>query len=304
MSESEKTSLLSAEAMNQIASIILNNLKDSNLEVDVEQSAIDISNALIPNLSKLRGIKGFQDPIDAEQQFCVVTFDPATNAQPNGQGIFSWVKPRRVFADEESAAEYASSLVKKDPHHSNFIVNMGQYFPVELNPHSKEVQEVEVQKNMIESISESIRNRTKEDKEKISEISQRTESLLEKTNNNESVDDNEDLLTKYKRYHEARMFNISRYMQALEMIQEGRKSIKKYRNFVSELDSQDPNLRKTYLKDWVAARKKTGFSVETNTNFSRYMEEDLEIPGVDIDLNVKAFEDPGVVSSVPFIDNE
>jgi hypothetical protein len=123
----------------------------------------------------------FADPPVDLQKIGLFSFVPAVGAKPNEQGLFGFAKLRGNFATEHEANLQAEKIVREvDSYHQIYHTYVGRPFPVTLSSEfSKEVERVDIRKEMSQSISADVKEKREKEQREIEEIKQREKELLE-----------------------------------------------------------------------------------------------------------------------------
>jgi hypothetical protein len=223
----------------------------------------------------------FADPPLSLQTFGLFSFIPAKGATPNEQGIYGFAKLRGNYASEIEANEAAERIIRNvDSYHQIYHTYVGRPFPLTCtSDFSKEVNRVDLQKDMAASISDDIRKKREKEQRDIEEIKNREKELLADVQKKE--EDKEDFYTTL-RVKKAQL--TWTYIETEKKLQQMAGLIAKARHEIEELDSKDSSLKDTYYNKYLEARKQAGLNADKITasnNFMRYMVEDVTLPEVD-----------------------
>ena len=157
------------------------------------------------------------------------------------------------------------------------------------NSYSAETKEIDIRKQMTESISKSVKDKKLNEKKEIEEIKERQKNLLEETSQ-EHVDPYEEYIEK-----KVKLAQLSwTYLEHINKLKEIRGIINKTRKYISDADEENPSFSKKYFQKYMETRKKAGFKddgKELETSFMKFLVKDAELPGIDNeDLIIKEKE--------------
>lgn len=227
----------------------------------------------------------FADPSIDLQKIGLISFVPAKGATPNDQGVYGFAKLRGNFATELEANEQAERLIRNvDSYHQIYHTYVGRPFPLTTSSdYSKEVNRVDLQKEMASSISDDVRKKREKEQKEIEEIKNREKELMEDVKKTEENRDDHYTTLRVKK---AQL--TWTYIETEKKLQQMAGLIARARHEVEELDKVYPELKETYYKKYMDARRNAGLSndkVDNAKNFIKYMVEDVEIPAIDEEYN-------------------
>ena len=222
------------------------------------------------------------DPAIVGQRIGLLSFVPHPQATPGTNGVFGYMKLRGNFENEVDAKNYAHNLIKNnDSYHSVVHTRVGAFFPLMSNMDKiiREVDEVNLNKDMAESISQKVAEVRKTDAQKIKEI----EAQVEKLKEEESTPDVDPL----DRYIELRVKLATLKMTIFEHQKKLREIvpiIKKTKAEVDNIDEITPEYKAQFFEKYMAAFKRAGLDKQAGAQgemsqaFLRYIKDDIELP--------------------------
>jgi hypothetical protein len=222
----------------------------------------------------------YADPQIDLQKIGLISFIPAKGATPNSNGIFGFAKLRGNYASEVEANERAEYIIRNvDSYHQIYHTYVGRPFPITVSSdYSKEVSQVDLQKEMTESISSDVKQKREKERRDIEEIKQKEKELLADVKKVEADDDHYTTL----RVKKAQL--TWTYLETSKKLEQMVGLIAKVRKEVNDMDNNNPELKKVYMDKYIDARKQAGLPVsgpEVNESFMKYLVEDVTLPTVD-----------------------
>lgn len=110
--------------------------------------------------------KSFVDPSIVNQVYSLFSFVPSKEAKPDKNGVYGYGKIRGCFATDIEANQRAEYIIRNvDSYHPIYHGFVGRPFPVTASSeYSAEVNEIDIKKQMTESISTDVKNKKLEEK--------------------------------------------------------------------------------------------------------------------------------------------
>ena len=263
-------------------------VKENNWRPD--QSAPKLTNENVKDAMKELNVTSFtdkfprvdrvySDPAVSLQAIGLISFTPAKGATPNKDGVFGFAKLRGNYASKMEADERAEFIIRKvDSYHKIYHTYVGRPFPITFSSsYSAETNEIDIRKEMAETISSDIKSHKQEDQKTIEEIRQREEKLLD-----ESKQEGDDPYETYITLKVKKAQLEWTYLEHLKKVKEIKTIILQTRETLKSMDSTNPEFVKTYFEKYMKARLDAGFKEESlEKSFISYMGEDITLPGVD-----------------------
>jgi hypothetical protein len=219
----------------------------------------------------------YRDPPITMQNIALVSFVPSKGAVPDKHGIYGFCKVRGVFNTDIEADERAEYLIRNvDSYHPIFHAHVG--FPIPMttnNKYSGDHREIDVRKQMSESISSSVKNEKEKERQQMLEIKEKEKKLLEDVAKKE-----QDPCDRYTELRVKKAQLTWTYINTKERIEELKKIITKTRKEIEEMDSTDSSLKNEYFEKYQKAREEAGIkedSKDIQTNFMKYLVEDVTL---------------------------
>jgi len=228
--------------------------------------------------------RNYADPPIALQQVGLFSFIPAKGAKPNDKGMYGFAKLRGNFATEMEAEQKAEQLIREsDSVHTIFHTYVGRPFPVTLSEnYAEETSEVDIRRDTIEAVSNTIKEKKADEKRKAQEIQEREQELLDDTSSKKDpvlVEQDEYITMKVKK---AQL--TWTYLEHVSKLKEIKDIIVRTRKQIDEADVANPTLISTFYDKYKAARTKSGLKCDErdlSSGFTRYLVEDVKLPGID-----------------------
>ena len=229
-------------------------------------------------------IRRFEDPPVDLQRIGLFSFVPARGSVPNEKGIYGYAKLSGNYSNEAEANLKARFLITNvDSFHQIFHPYVGRYFPVTVSSEfSKEVDRVDLNKEMTQDISEDVKKKREKEEKDISEIKQREQALLTETKYKEThPDDPELILDEYITMRVKKAQLTWTYLETEKKMGEMVDSLASTQLSIEDMEEKHPENRERYFQKYMDARKQSGLDVESKKdNFIKFMVDDVEIPAV------------------------
>jgi hypothetical protein len=234
----------------------------------------------------------YADPVEPMQKIGLISFTPAKGATPNEKGIYGFAKMRGNYATEMEATQKAEYIIKNlDSYNTVYHAYVGRPFPLtESSDYSAETDQIDIKKDMRESVSHNVKQKKKEEYEEINEIKKREEALLEKQK--PAQDGEEAEVDPYEEYITLKVKKAQlswTYLEHISKMNEIKEIIKTTRETLDKYDKEHPDFKDSYYDKYMEARNHSGLdsSKEANqNNFMKFMVEEAVLPGIDEDLVV------------------
>jgi hypothetical protein len=228
--------------------------------------------------------RNYADPPVNLQQIGLFSFIPAKGAKPNDRGIYGFAKMRGNFATEMEANQRAELLIKDhDSTNTIFHTYVGRPFPITVNEnYASETSEVDIRKDTVEAVSNTMKIKKDDDKRKAQEIQDREAELLADTSSTkekELVEQDDYITLKVKK---AQL--TWTYIEHVKKLKEVKEIIIRTRAQLVDIDAANPSLNEKYYEKYKDARVKAGLKVDDKAlseGFTKYLVEDVLLPGID-----------------------
>lgn len=221
--------------------------------------------------------KYYADPIYNNQVYCLHSFVPSKGAQPDEHGVYGFMKCRGAFHSVQEANQRAEDIIRNvDSYHRIQTSYCGKPFPVCSNSekYAAEIEKVDMKKKSVETVSEDVREKRRQEKKEMEEIKDREKKLLEQS----GEDFKEDPIDTYTTLRVKKANLTWTYLKTQEKLAEIKESIVKCRQEVVDMDSEFPDFKNQYYDKYMEARRASGLSDDqTADNFIKYMVEDAEL---------------------------
>lgn len=260
-------------------------LTDEETKLAMEEKNMDVFLSKYPKVDRT-----YADPVDPLQKIGLISFTPAKGATPNSKGIYGFAKMRGNFATEIEANQKAEDIIRNyDSYNTVYHAYVGRPFPLtESSDYSATTDEIDIRKDVRESVSHNIKQKKKDEYEEINEIKQREEALIEQqkpAKNDEEVE-----ADPYEEYITLKVKKAQlswTYLEHISKMKEIKDIIISTKETLDKLDEEHPDFKDSYYKKYLDARNSSGLDSSkeaTQNNFMKFMVEDAVLPGIDEDL--------------------
>ena len=252
-------------------------------ENEVEEAMTELNN--VSFTSKFPKIdRTYADPALSMQHIGLISFTPAKGASPNSNGVYGFAKLRGNFATEQESDQRAEFLIRNvDSYHQIYHTYVGRPFPItSSSQYSLEKKEIDIRKEMTESISSDIKQKKMDDAQTVQQIKNREEALIADTQKIE-VDPYDEYITFCVKKSQLSWT----YLEHIKKIKEIKEIMLKTRIEIKNLENSNPEYKEKYYEKYMNARKESGFKdtkEEMENTFLQYLVEDVNLPGIDEDL--------------------
>lgn len=220
----------------------------------------------------------YADPDLSLQTFGLFSFVPAKGATPNEKGIFGMAKLRGNFATSAEAFSHAEKIIKEtDSYNKIYTTYVGRPFPVTVSSdYSKETSEVDMRKDVSETISYDIKKKREKEETEMREIREREAQLkADVVRDEKSPEYQHDVYTTLR----VKKAQLSwTYLENERKLNEIKEIIIKTRKEIEDMDQENPAYKGTYFEKYIEARTKSGLKTDINAdNFLKFMVEDANL---------------------------
>jgi hypothetical protein len=228
----------------------------------------------------------YADPPPAFQQVGLISFTPAKGSKPNKNGVYGFAKLRGNYNTPTEANQRAEWLIRNvDSYHQIYHTYVGRPFPLtQSSKYSAEVEEINIRKQVAESVSSNVKAKRDEEQKTIKEIKEKEDILLAQSAKAKKGEDVSDPYENYITLRVKKAQLIWTYLEHKKKLGEVKEIIVKTRKQVEELDSEHPDFINSYFEKYKKARDEAGLTEEKDdaqNNFMKYMVEDVTIPEID-----------------------
>ena len=253
-------------------------LYDKNVKLTDEQVAIAKNELYSERLLELYPAinKYWADPLYQSQNYCLHSFAPTPGAKPDEDGVYGFMKIRGVFSTTEEAEQRAEWLIRNtDSMHSIRTSFVGKPIPLIANKskYLLEVNEIDIKKKTIDSVSKDIKANKEEDRQEIKTMKEREVDLLAESKRNEE-DIPMEPFEKYTQLKVKRAQLIWTYIETQKKMEQMKTSILSTIDEIREADETEPDYSSQYYEHYMKARKDAGIP-DDDDSFIKYLSEDL-----------------------------
>jgi hypothetical protein len=253
----------------------------SNLSEDEVKQAMNELNNISFTSKFPRVDRTYADPPPPLQTIGLISFTPAKGAIPNDDGLYGFAKLRGNYSTQQEADQRAEYLIRNvDSYHQIYHCYVGRPFPITASSkYSAETTEIDIRKQMTESVSNDVKQKKMDEAKEIQEIKNREEALIA-----ESKRDDVDPYDEYITLRVKKAQISWTYLEHIKKIKEIKEIILKTRTHIEKLDSENPEYKEKYFDKYMSARKESGFKdtkEELENNFLKFLVEDAHLPGID-----------------------
>lgn len=210
----------------------------------------------------------FNDPPYRDQNYALFSFNPSSNAQPDSDGFYGYIKIRGTFSRLEQAEERSKELIQYFSANQIFICEVGVPTPLQKELPKNNVIEVENPNKPEELLQYDpirpketlkyenlIKDQSLEEKKKINEIKQREEYLRADVAKNPN---NKEPLEIYLELNQKRATASYLYTQHKEKLEEMKKLVISSRKQISDMDEKHPELKDQFMDHYNESCKNCG----------------------------------------------
>lgn len=230
-------------------------------------------------LSKFNAVeRRYADPVDPMQRIGLVSFVPAKGARPNKNGVYGFAKLRGNYATQTEANERSEFLIRNvDSYHQIYHSYVGRPFPLTTtSKYSKETDDIDIRKEIKESVSTEVKKKRDKEKREIEEIKQREEELLSESNR-EEPDTFENYITNRVKYAQLSWTYLETKKKLLDM----EDKIKLVCKEIYTDDKSYPEYKEKYMSKYMKAREESGLKTDTaelETSFMQFLNRYADLP--------------------------
>jgi hypothetical protein len=244
-------------------------------EIEVEEARIALDNTtFVDKFSRVD--RAFSDPAIGTQSIGLISFIPSKGAKPDEKGVFGFAKLRGNYNTEMEASERAEFLIRNvDSYHQIFHAYVGRPFPITVsNEYSAVTDEIDIRKDAVKTISQSVKDKKKEERNEVQSIKDREVALVEDVER-EDVDPYELYITLMVKKAQLSWT----YMEHKRKMSEIKDIVIKTREELLVLNTDNPEFKNNYYEKYMDARKKSGLDKEkeSDENFIKHMVQDIDI---------------------------
>ena len=251
------------------------------LSEDEVKSAMDSLNNVDFTTKFPRVDRTYADPPPPLQTIGLLSFVPAKGAQPNANGVYGFAKLRGNYSTQQEADQRAEFLIRNvDSYHQIYHTYVGRPFPMTASSkYSAETNEIDIRKEMTESISNDVKQKKQDESKVVQEIKDKEEALIADTKK-EEVDPYDEYIT--LRVKKAQLSWT--YLEHIKKIKEVKDIILRTRDELEKMEANNTEYKEKYYNKYMKARKDAGFKdtkEEMEANFLKFLVEDAHLPGID-----------------------
>ena len=217
----------------------------------------------------------YADPVEPMQRIGLFSFVPAKGATPNEKGVYGFAKLRGNYPTEQESNERAEFLIRNvDSYHQIYHAYVGRPFPCTMSSkYSNDTSEIDLKKEMTESVSNSIKQKKKTESQQIKEIEEREKELLD-----EAKKDGEDPIDFYTTLRVKKAQVTWTYLETQKKMDQMKETIIKTRAEIEKMESENDVYAKEYFKKYCDARSKSGLDNATHQDtFMKFLVEDVTL---------------------------
>lgn len=235
----------------------------------------------------------YADPPPPLQGIGLLSFVPAKGAQPNANGVYGFAKLRGNYSTQQEADQRAEFLIRNvDSYHQIYHTYVGRPFPMTASSkYSAETNEIDIRKEIVESVSNNVKQKKQDELKTVQEIKAREEALVADTKK-EEVDPYDEYIT--LRVKKAQLSWT--YLEHVKKMKEIKDILVRTRKEIGKMEEENSEYKEKYYDKYMTARKESGFKdtpEELQANFMKFLVEDAHLPGIDekFVMNVEETDD-------------
>jgi Family of unknown function (DUF5832) len=222
----------------------------------------------------------YSDPPIPGQTYCLISFIPAKGAQANEHDVYGYIKVRGVYNNMMECETKVEEIIRNvDSYHPIQTGFIGRPLPLTTSTkYSAETSEIDIRKQMTDSISDSVKRKKDQEKQQVKEVEDRQQALQEESRRAQKGEEEPvDPLDLYITLSVKKAQLSWNYLEHRKKMKELEDIITDSRKRLVEMDVSDPSLREKYMKKY---RKSAGISEmpkDASDNFIKYMGEDVDL---------------------------
>jgi hypothetical protein len=223
----------------------------------------------------------YADPAIANQNYALVSFVPSTDAKPDADGCYGCMKIRGVFATLEEADERAEYIVKNvDSYQSILTTFVGRPFPLIASDGEKygaKLRKIDVDKKTEQVITQDVKQKREQEHKEMADIKKREENLKKDVKRTVEEIPTDEVYTTLR---VKRSQLIHTYIDNTKKMAELKQLIRDTDDEIKKLDETDPKYKENYLKQYMDARRESGFDdtmIQNSDTFMRYLGDDINL---------------------------
>lgn len=217
----------------------------------------------------------YADPVEPMQRIGLFSWVPAKGASPNKEGFYGFIKLRGNYPTDHEASERAEFLVRNvDSYHQIYHAYVGRPMPCTTrSDFSEHTTEVDLKKEMTESVSSSIKSKKKTESQQIKEIEEREKELF-----NDTKKEEQDPIDFYTTLRVKKAQITWTYLETQKKMEEMKSIIIKTRKQIEEMEAESNEYAKDYFKKYCDARSESGLDNTPNQDtFMKFLVEDVDL---------------------------
>jgi len=272
-----ENSLTAAEDRDPSRIYVPNQVAEPLKETEVVEALKELNNTDF--LHKFNAVeRKYMDPVDPFQRIGLISYVPAKGATPNENGVYGFAKLRGNFATVNEANEKAEFLIRNvDSYHQIYHAYVGRPFPITVSSkYSAETKEVDINKEIKESVSHDVKCKREKEKKDIEEIKHKEEELLAESTR-EEPDTYENYITNRVKYAQLAWT----YLETEKKMKEMETNIKKVCKQIHNDDVTNPEFKHTFMEKYMKARKDSGLKCsaeELKNSFMEFLNQYASLP--------------------------
>jgi len=256
-------------------------------EDSFEEAASELNVSSYIGLKFPRVDRVYADPAIMNQVYGLISFVPAKGSKPNKNGVYGYAKLRGNYGTDIETNQRAEFLIRNvDSYHQIYHCYVGRPFPLtSSSKYSAEVDEIDIKKDMSQSVSSNVKEKRMKERKEVEEIKQREAELLKESKKAEAGEAVYDDFDEYITMKVKKAQLTWTYLQHKEKMEEIKGIIVKTRKELEDMDKREPSFKEQYFDRYMTARKQAGLTEnqfkQTEDNFMKFMVEDADIPEID-----------------------
>lgn len=220
--------------------------------------------------------KRWNDPPIQGQNFCAVSFMPSSQAKPDNDGIYGYIKVRGVFETEEEYDIQCEKILNEyDSYHAINMGRVGQPLPLVNDDDDRftmEVNNVSLKQKVREEMAKNVREHREKQKDFVKEAEERAREQKEKDDAalRGEVDEEE----AYTTLRVKRANLIFTLYQMFVSMKRYKDTLRQTISTLDDMDKKFPEYQQTFLAKYNYAAEQAGVPKEKN-HIIKYMVGDV-----------------------------
>lgn len=250
--------------------------------------------ALSKKLIFREAVKTVCDPAIVDQKIGLITFVPAQGSQANSKGVYGYCKLRGNYSNENDASFQARNLIQhNDSYHEILHVRVGSFFPLgpaitDALEQEQKIDEVSLNKDIKETIAQSVQRAKADEEAKIKEVKDRAESIKNIKDDAPEADTVLDTYISKRVKRSTLKFTLEDYKKQIDTI--GPLILQAEVDIVN-MEKENPELQEQYYDHYKSTLENIGVKLDDErfkNNYYKFLMDNIELTDQHSNVQVKS----------------